>query len=184
MDEWDRLTRFLESARPAFARERELWESLGIHDPESVQISARADEHGQYSVALSKHIDAVEDAQTLHGSVLVHSYALAEATAIGRLGIDSRSHRGIEDWGARLLQSTGSDWSMVKGGLAGAVEVAVVRNAFAHGSRTFDEAAAARLLAAGASTRRVGAPLKLGYPQLRGFRARLLSLLTVGGVGR
>jgi hypothetical protein len=46
----------------------------------------------------------------------VHSYALAEAAAAAQLAMDPRSFRGIEDWGARLLGATGSDWSQVKAG--------------------------------------------------------------------
>jgi hypothetical protein len=165
----------------AFGRELDMWASLGIDDPERVRLSA-PEQDGHYKVALGQHIEAVDDAETLHGSVLVHSYALAEAAAAAQLAMDPRSFRGIEDWGARLLGATGSDWSQVKGGLAGAVEVAVVRNAFAHGSRALDTPAHARLLAAGARTRPVGSRVTLTYPELRGFRARLLSLLNVGGV--
>jgi hypothetical protein len=43
-DEWGRLTRFLESSRLAFARERNLWASLGIDEPEQVRISVPAHE--------------------------------------------------------------------------------------------------------------------------------------------
>ena len=175
-DEWGRLTRFLESARLAFARERNLWVSLGID--EQVRISAS---EGRYNVALHKHIDAVDDGEMLHGSVLVHSYALAESAAADRLAMDLRSLGGIEDWGARLLSTNDRDWSEVEGGLAGAVEVAVVRNAFAHGSRTIDPSARARLLAAGARTRPVGSVVTLPYSELKESRARLLSLLNVAG---
>ena len=173
--EWGRLTRFLESARLAFARERDLWVSLGVD--EQVRISASG-----YNVAVRKHIDAVEDGEMLHASVLLHSYALAESAAADRLAMDLRSLRGIEDWGARLLSANDCDWSEVKGGLAGAVEVAVVRNAFAHGSRAVDPPARARLLAAGARTRPVGSVVTLPYSQLREFRARLLSLLNAAGI--
>jgi hypothetical protein len=160
-----------------------MWASLGIDEPEHVRISAPAHQ-GHYTVALKKHIDAVDDAETLHASVLVHSYALAECAAGDRLTIDPRSCGGIEDWGARLLSTTGRDWSEVKGGLAGAVEVAVVRNAFAHGSREIDKAARTRLLHAGAQTRPAGARVTLTYTDLREFRARLLSLLNLGGIRR
>ena len=95
-DEWGRLTRFLESARLAFARERESWASSGIEYPEQVRITAP---QGHDSVALHKHMDAVDDAETLDGSVLVHSYALAEAAAAERMQMNSRSLAGIEDWG-------------------------------------------------------------------------------------
>jgi hypothetical protein len=181
--EWDRLTRFLESARVAFARERMIWESLGIDDSAKVRIASSAPQ-ANYVVGVGQHLDAVGDAEMLHASVLIHSYALAEAAAAHRLGADARTFNGIEDWGARLLGMTDRDWSVVKGGLAGAVEVAVVRNAFAHGSRTVDAAARARLFSAGAKTRPVGARITLPYPHLRGYRNRLLELLAAGGVTR
>jgi hypothetical protein len=178
--EWGRLTRFLESARLAFARERDMWASLGIDDAERVRIAAP---DGHYNVDLHKHLEAIDDAETLHGSVLVHSYALAESAAAGRLATDRRSLGRIEEWGARLLSTTDRDWTDVKGGLAGAVEVALARNAFAHGARSIDAAARARLLAAGGPVRPLGSVVTLTYAELRQFRGRLLSLLNVGGVG-
>ena len=78
----------------------------------------------------------------LLASVLIHSYALAEDAAAERLGGDARDFGGIEDWGARPLATTGSAWDSLKEGRAGAVEVSVVRNAYAHGGRRIDEAAA------------------------------------------
>jgi hypothetical protein len=179
-DEWGRLTRFLESARIAFARERDLWTSPSIEGTEQGRISAP---EGHYKVTPGRHIDAIDDAETLHGSVLVHSYALAESAAAEKLAMDPRSFGGIEDWGARLLDANGRDWSDVKGGLAGAVEVAVARNAFAHGSRTIDASARTRLLTAGARTRPAGSRVTLTHPELREFRSRLQSLLNMGGLG-
>ena len=167
----------------AFARESSLWRSLGIQAQEDVCISASEDQT-RYSVTLQQHIDAIDDAEMLHASVLVHSYALAEAAAANHLAMDARTFGGIEDWGARLLSANGRDWTDVKGGLAGAVETAVVRNAFAHGSRTVDAAARTRLLAAGAQTRPVGARVTLTYGELQQFRGRLLSLLNKGGIRR
>ena len=80
----------------------------------------------------------------LLASVLIHSYALAENAAAKRLGGDARDFGGIEDWGTRLLATTGSAWGSLEEGLAGAVEVAVFRNAYAHGSRRIDASAASR----------------------------------------
>lgn len=182
-DEWGRITRFLESARLAFARERGLWASLEIRDSDAVQLAAPAGQ-GEYRVSLDRHIAAVSDEETLLASVLVHSYALAESAASDRLGIDSREFGGIEDWGERLLNTTGSPWSEVKDERSGAVEVAVIRNVFAHGTRAIDEASAERLAAAGAPAREVGSTVNLTYVELREYRSRLLSLLRLGGVGR
>jgi hypothetical protein len=181
-DEWGRLTRFLESGRLAFARERSLWGSLGIDRPEKVRISAPEDQ-ARYGVPLEKHIDAIDDVEVLHASVLVHSYALAESAAADRLGKESRKFRGIEEWGAQLLAANGRGWSDVQGGLAGAVETAVVRNAFAHRSRTLDADARTRLQRAGAKLGPENAPVTLTYSQLHEYRERLKSLLNTGGIG-
>ena len=84
-DEWDRLTRFLESANIAFARERDYWASTGIESAAQGRISAA---EGHYEVTRRSHVDAIDDGETLHGSVLVHSYALAEAAAAEKLAMD------------------------------------------------------------------------------------------------
>jgi len=142
--EWGRLTRFLESARLAFAREHNLWTSLELRSADAVKVSAAAD-HGTHKVSLKGHLDAVRDKETPLASVLIHSYALAENAAAARLCGDARDFGGIEDWGTRLLATTGSTWDSLEEGLAGAVEVAVFRNAYAHGSRRVDASAASRL---------------------------------------
>jgi hypothetical protein len=159
-----------------------MWASLGIERAEQVRVSAP---EGNYSVALHRHIEAIDDAETLlYGSVLVHSYAFAEFAAADRLATPPRSLGGIEDWGARLLSTCDRGWTDVDGGLGGAVEVAVARNAFAHGSRTIDAAARTRLFDAGARVRPAGSAVTLTYAELREFRNRLQSLLNASGIGR
>jgi hypothetical protein len=133
-------------------------------------------------VALAQHLQAVEDEDTLLGAVLIHSYAIAEAAASDRLSIPARDVGGIEDWGARLLATTGETWYSLKGGLAGAVEVAVARNAYAHGARCLDETSARRLRAAGLTDVSAGDPVVLDYPKLKALRGRLRSLLGAGGI--
>lgn len=180
-DEWGRITRFLEGARLAFAREVDLWSSLQIDH--SVELSVSTGQ-GTYRVDVRDHLQAVQDDQTLFASVLIHSYALAESAAADRLSVDSRTFRGIEDWGERLLQAEGHHWSDVTDGLAGAVEVAVVRNAFAHGNRRVDTRDEQRLRAAGLTTVTSGDQVPLDYGRLRIHRARLRSLLNSGGIRR
>ena len=181
-DEWGRLTRFLESARLAFAREQGLWESLSLDDPNRVRISA-PDRLGTYRVALTKHLSAVRDDETLFISVLIHSYALAESAATLHLNLVAPPAPKIEIWGAKLLQTTGESWADVKGGHGGLVEVAVLRNMFVHGSRTIAQKDADRLTRAGIKSRPAGSTVTLTYTDLREYRARLLSLLNHGGVG-
>ncbi len=181
--EWGRLTRFLESARLAFARERNLWASLELRSAEDVRLSA-ATTHGIYKVALTQHLAAVRDEETLFASVLIHSYALAETAAAERLRGDARDFGGIEDWGTRLLATTSSTWDSLNEGVAGAVEVAVVRNAYAHGARRVDVLAANRLRAVGKTQPKAGDLVVLDYPTLKVFRGRLRSLMSHGGIGR
>jgi len=96
-EEWGRITRFLESARLAFARERNLWTSLEIESAEDVKLSALTGQ-GAYRVSLNKHLAAVQDEDTLYASVLVHNYALVETAAADLLSADARDFGGIEDW--------------------------------------------------------------------------------------
>ena len=103
--------------------------------------------------------------EILHASVLVHSYAVAEAAAGERLGVDPRALGPVEEWGTELLSRGGSGWDDVKDGRAGVVEVAVVRNAVAHGRHVVDERSAQRLVAAGVAHR----PARLGgHARVRG----------------
>src|SRR5262249_25624747 len=137
---------------------------------------------GRYRVTVAKHLEAISDEEMLYASVLVHSYALAESAAADRLATDLRTLSGIEDWGTRLLTTNDRAWTRVTGGLAGAVEVAVVRNAFAHGSQGISESENTRLRKAGARTRVLGSRVALTHDELREYRSRLLSLLNVAGI--
>jgi hypothetical protein len=181
--EWGRLTRFLEGARLAFARERNMWNSLELVDSENAKLSAPMNGGGRYKVELDDHLAAVADEEMLMASVLIHSYALAEWAAANHLDTDARLFEGIEDWGEQLLLSNDSGWEDLDGGLAGAVELAITRNAFAHGTREIDARAAARLKAAGAPQRSIGDRVTLDYTLLRKHRRRLRSLLHLGGLG-
>lgn len=181
-DTWAELTRFLESARLAFARERVLWESLELADREKASLKVRVGK-GWYKARLDQHVQAVLNEEMLYASVLIHSYALAESAAIDSLGL-ARASGGIESWGKLLLQEAGSNWAAVRDGDWGVVEVAVVRNAFAHGTRCIDAGAAKRLTDAGAPSRSDGSRVSLTYDELRTFRGRLISLLNEGGLSR
>jgi hypothetical protein len=176
--EWKRLTRFLHSAHLALQREAQLWSTLELASPEAVELLGG---HGpsKYSVALADHVSAVQDDETLYTAVLFATYALVEATAADHLGIDSRDLGGIEDWGARFLGKVGKSWEDVLDGCAGSVEVAVVRNALAHGTRELDQGAANRLGQVG-SAWSLGPMPTLDYAGLQLYRSRLRSLLRQG----
>ena len=138
----------------------------------------------RYEVSLSQHVTAVDDEVTLLASVLIHYYALAEAAACAHLNIDARGAGGIEAWGNQLLSANGRAWTEVLHGKPGAVELAVVRNAFAHGTRTVDPIGEARLLASGAPARSAGDSVTLTYTEVVRYRDRLKSLLRLGAVAQ
>lgn len=178
---WSALTRSVISIRIATERERAFWGGLEFTNRSTLKIKASTRD-GRFTVRLVDHVDALSDEGTLLAASLVLSYALAEAAAVDHLHIDARRTAGIEDWGGRLLAAAGHNWSDVDGGLAGAVEVGVMRNLITHGRATIDPSNHARLVKAGCEGRAIGDPVALGFDDLGAFRSRLRSLLTVGGL--
>lgn len=118
----------------------------------------------------------------LFGSVLIHSYALAESATADCLGRTWGELGAIERWGEELLEAEDKTWAKVSGGRAGAVEVSVVRNIYAHGRREIDAESAARLERVDGVERTVGDSVLLSYGDLRKYRGRLQSLLNQGGI--
>lgn len=176
-DEWERLTRFLESTQLAYDREIQSLSSLRGNS-----LTVRST--GPYEIQLDDHLDAVKDRDVLFASVLIHTYALAESAAAEHLAIPLRELDGIEEWGSTLLENADSSWEQVDGGKAGAVEVAVARNALAHATPSLDAQAVNRLRRAGARGHKIGDPVSLHYGTLQQYRKRLRVLLVVGGIRR
>lgn len=176
-NEWGRTTRFLNSTRIAFARERALWQNLELAERSTATIHTSTGP-AQYRVSLDDHIEALRDEQLLHGAILVYSYTLAESAAADFIGMSTRDVGGIEDWAQRLLLRTGRTWGQVLDGKAGLVEVAVVRNAVAHGADRMDRRGIRRMTDAGSAFGwQIGDPVEIDVHQLRRYRDRLRSLL-------
>ena len=180
--EWSRVTRFMESSRIAFTREASLWNGLELKDGPSKMKLLVPTGKGKYSVTLEQHLETLADQTMLFAGVLMHSYARAESAAADKLGVDLRRLSGIEDWGSRLLEAASASWTDVPGDRAGAVEVAVVRAAFAHGTRRVDRSGARRLEQAGVHHRPEGSPVTLSYEDVRDFRECLRKLLNLGQI--
>lgn len=179
---WGALTRSLISTRVAVERERSFWESLNFTNRSNLKIKAKV-RGGGFTIRLVDHVRALDDEGTVLGAALVLSYSLAESAATDHLGLDSRRVAGIEDWGGRLLKSANASWSQVEGGLAGAVEVGVVRNLIVHGADSVDLKSHQRLVTAGCAQFEAGSPLLLDYEAVGVYRGRLRSLLMIGGLG-
>lgn len=182
-DEWGRLTRFLESTRIALAREDMLWRELELKNSEDAKLRV-VNGKRNYEVFLSQHRDAVADEWILFASALMYSYALVEAVAEDSLGKPPSKMGGVEVWAEALLQQAGNAWADVKGGKAGIVEVSIVRNIIAHGSKAYSQSDVNRILAAGGAIEwKQGDAAVLTYDVVTDFRARLKSLLRVCKLG-
>ncbi|TXL61474.1 hypothetical protein [Aeromicrobium terrae] len=181
-DRWGALTVSLLSMRVAIEREHALWEHLDVTNRAETRIKSSVG--GKFKIKITDHAAALEDQSTLASAALVLSYSMAEAAALERLGLDSRKVHGIEEWGARLLESNTSSWDDVEGGLAGVVEVAVIRNLVVHGPLTIDAASAKRLRKAGCTTLDAGDQVVLDLDIVGGYRHRLRHLLEAGGLKR
>lgn len=134
--EWKRLTRFLECSKIAFQRELSIWNSLEVPDLMELKL-VTSNGVSQFKLPASDHIETLQDEDLLNFIVLTYSYSLCEGYARVKLGLgeSDRLNSGIEKWGTCLLKQTGNSWTEVLGGRAGLIEVAVVRNFIAHGSR-------------------------------------------------
>lgn len=181
-DEWGRITRFFESSRIALAREASMWKSLELADPSEAYVRVTTGQ-STYQVSLQDHTAAVVDTWFLYASALVSYYALAEAAAAEKLGLDDLvGCNGIEDWGERLLKAAGVGWRKDRERI-GIVEVGVVRNLIAHGDRTYSRRAVAKLSAAGLSSPPAeGDPVQLDDATFREYRSRLKGLMNRGGL--
>lgn len=181
-DEWKRITRFLESARIAFAREEVLWRTLEVDDRKSLLLTT-SEGQSRYSVKLEDHLRTLRDHDVLFALVLGATYALAESYGRIKLNLseDDDLSGGVEAWGGKLLAATGHSWPDVLDGLSGIVEVSAVRNAYAHGARAVNQKIVNRFVAHGlACPWALGDCIDLSYERVEIYRARIKSLMRFG----
>lgn len=181
-DEWKRLTRFLECSKIAFQRELSVWAGLEVPDLSAVKIATQ-NGASNFRVSANDHIETLRDEDLLYFIVLTYSYSLCECYARVKLGVgeSARLSGGIEGWGATLLGQTGNSWADVLGGRAGLIEVAVVRNFIAHGSRLVGQSTLDRFQAAGEPCPwKLGDAVALSYTNVEEYRSRLKSLMRLG----
>jgi len=180
-DAWKQITRFLESARIAFGREEVLWASLEVQEKDRLSlVSAKGP--STYSILLSDHLSTLRDDRVLLSLVVGASYGLLEAYGRLKVGVgdDDGLSGGIESWGKRLLETTGHEWGDVLDGLAGILEVSMVRNANAHGLRKVSQSMANRFASSGLPCPwSVGDDIQLTYESVDKYRARMKSLMRI-----
>jgi len=178
--EWKRTTRFVSSVRLALARETQLWSSLELEEDSPAVIDTTLGT-SQYRVNLDAHLNAIKDEHLLCAMALLYSYAVAEAAVAEKLGRETDALGQVEARGRELLVAATRDWADVLDGKTGIVEVAVVRNALAHGCSTYEQRHHNRVASAGhAPTWNVGDPIILTFETLKSYRSRLKSLVRMG----
>ena len=176
-NEWGELTKVFFSTKIALEREANLWRSVGIASPDDVELEAVRGQR-EYTVGLVHHIRVISDEHPLCALVLNLSYGVTEACARERLGVADLSS-GVEAWGQQLLDVAGRDWGDVFGGKSGLIEVAVARNALAHGL-TINETVENRFKnASGTCPWSLGDVVRLNFETTNVYRDRLRSLIRV-----
>lgn len=181
-DEWKRLTRFLECSKIAFQRELSIWAGLEVPDLSAVRITTQ-NGASNFKVTANEHIETLRDEDLLYFIILTYSYSLCECYARVKLGLGeiARLNGGIEAWGSTLLSQTGNTWADVLGGRAGLIEVAVVRNFIAHGSRLVGQSTIDRFQTVGEPCPwQLGDAVALSYTNVEEYRSRLKSLMRMG----
>jgi len=203
-DEWKSLTRFTALVDYSLETSATLWKALPIRERDAVTL-VRPEGGSKFACPGSSFLPILEDRHTIASLLILSSYALIEAhvddvlehmAASGITSIqlvnDYRSglftaqqfcsRGGVETWGQTLLSSLGRDWSEVLDGKAGAVEVATVRNAIAHGKKHVDQSMINRVNNAnGTLPWGLGDAITLNLALTRIYRDRLRSFARVVG---
>jgi hypothetical protein len=202
-DRWRQLTKFMGSARIAFAASAE---NLAQRDP-NLELSMRlGDGPSTYRTSVDEHVRIASDPSKLHGLVLLESYALMEShcrlvrwivdhhrfdllagrvpeEVLARLD-DVRLTGGIEAWSEDLLARTGQSFDIVRGGRAGLIEVSMVRNLLAHGRQSVVAADLADAMKRGARLPfEAGHPILISYVLLNEYRGRIRQFCRALGDG-
>jgi hypothetical protein len=201
-ERWKELTQFLALSDHVLLSQKEQWQTLPLAGKDDARI-VRSDGPYKFETDGKTYGAILADRHVLSSVVLLNSYALVESlvrqvysyleplpTITTPLLTDLRAKTtsirgelksgGIETWGAKLLQDLGRDWSYVESGLAGVVEVAIVRNSVAHGESHVTQSMLNRVFtASGTLPWGLGSEIKLDIARLKEYRHRLRSFARV-----
>ncbi|TCO37263.1 hypothetical protein EV148_11074 [Dokdonella fugitiva] len=203
-DDWKEWTQFLALVDYSLESSASVWKSLPVKDRDQVTL-IRTNGGSKFTCPGDRFLPTLESRHTVCTLLILSSYALIEghveevlshaadsSLASVALVNDFRngivtakglcSSGGIEKWGTTLLSAFARDWTNVHGGKAGAVEVATVRNALAHGRKCVTTSMVNRVSAAGGALPwSVGDPITLDMALTSLYRNRLRSFARVVG---
>lgn len=199
---WKELTQFLALSDHVLLSQQEQWRALPIPDKHDVKI-LRQDGPYKFETDGATYEAILSDRHVLASVVLLNSYALVESAVRQVYGLlvpdtsvstpllgqiranattitDVVKNGGIETWGTQVLSDLRRDWSYVETQKAGLVEVAIARNAIAHGEAEVTQSMVNRATASSASLPwAVGSPIRLDIARVKEYRHRLRSFARV-----
>ncbi len=203
-NDWKEWTQFLALVDYSLESSAAVWRYLPVKDRDQVTL-VRTNGGSKFSCPGDRFLPTLESRHTVCTLLILSSYALIEghveevlkhaaASPLASVPLvnDFRSgaitakgfcsNGGVETWGTILLNAFGRDWSSVHDGKAGAVEVAAVRNALAHGKKCVSASMVNRVTAAGGSLPwSVGDQITLDMNLTGLYRNRLRSFARVIG---
>lgn len=199
---WKELTQFLALTDHVLVSQQEQWRALPIADRHAVKI-LRQDGPYRFETDGATYEAILSDRHVLASVVLLNSYALVESAVRQIYGllvpdmsvstpllaqfrartasIDNLvKNGGIESWGTQVLADFGRNWSYVETEKAGLVEVALARNAIAHGEADVTQTMLNRAIGSGATLPwALGTPIRLDIARVKEYRHRLRSFARV-----
>lgn len=166
------------------------WAALPIENLGAATIH-RQRSNSHFRAPASEFTRLLNDKSHLGYLLLLSSYALTDSfgaeafdalKAAGKTTKTSKQYMGsgIESWGTALLTLVNRDWTKVYSGRAGLLEVAIARNAFAHGSSHYSADDFARCTTIGHTpTWLADDAIKLGILDILELRYRLQCFLRI-----
>lgn len=199
---WKELTQFLALSDHVLISQQEQWRALPIPDKHAVKI-VRQDGPYKFETDGATYEAILSDRHVLVSLVLLNSYALVESAVRQVYGLlepdmsvstpllrkirahttsigDVMKNGGIESWGTQVLTDLGRNWSYVETQKAGLVEVAIARNAIAHGEADVTQSMVNRATGSGATLPwAAGTSIRIDIARVKEYRHRLRSFARV-----
>lgn len=184
--QWKRLTRLHNVAACAMAIEATRSLSLPIIERHGVQL-AGAPFTKNFKLKLSEYDDALADQNHLSEMVLVLSWSyfeihcrsiLDELITTGSIADWKEEYwkGGVGQWGSKLLAARNQAWTKVLGGELSLIEASTLRNAIAHGQKTYSQKMTNRIIDAnGTPSWVVGDTIVIDFDRCEEIRASLKS---------
>ena len=145
-NQWGRLTAYHNALEVACDWYSAVWKLVPIDGIDATTVVRRR-EPSVFRKSTGEFKTLLDDRRPLANMLYLASFALFEGfcsdafsalVAAGKTNqLEDHLVGGIEHWAAKLLALTGRDWTKYKYGQSGLLEAGLVRNALAHGSKTF-----------------------------------------------